>query len=242
MYIIDDIEQMAETQLLFAVGSSMLLMEPLSSQILQSASQLLKSSGVTDQDDWINRVIKIAKGEDALNSIFKQSTVVLWSSLEAFVNDFLILWLKNVPSALKSDDIVRIKISIAQYNQMNDEERLQYILDMLKQSLNVPNKQGINGFEALLQVFDLTGSIDRDISRDLYELSHIRNVIVHRRSIADKRLIDACPWLNLSIGDRVIVDSAIHLRHVNAVKEYIKTMFQRVTEFFSSGTTTEISK
>jgi hypothetical protein len=33
----------------------------------------------------------------------------------------------------------------------------------------------------------------------------MRNVIVHRASLADRRLVEACPWLNLQINDPVTV-------------------------------------
>lgn len=86
----------------------------------------------------------------------------------------------------------------------------------------------LRGFEGLLRLIDLTGPVEDETKRTLYELGQVRNVIVHRASIADRKLVKACPWLNLSPGTKVVVTSTAFARYVNAVQDYLVALLSRV--------------
>jgi hypothetical protein len=54
----------------------------------------------------------------------------------------------------------------------------------------------------------MAGSVDDVTRRLLLELQQKRHVFVHRRGIADKRFVEACPFLDCSIGQPIAVDRA----------------------------------
>ena len=90
-----------------------------------------------------------------------------------------------------------------------------------------PN-QGVDGFERVLGCIGLSGEVDQEIKKVLWEMNHVRNVIVHRNSLADRRLIEACPWLDLKIGDKVRVSHKDLGRYQEALGEYLIAIIRRL--------------
>ena len=78
----------------------------------------------------------------------------------------------------------------------------------------------------------MSGSVEEHVKRTLFEMNQVRNVLVHKRGIADRRLVEACPWLNLSLGDSVKVDHKMFQRYDEAVQKYVLTIMDRVSERF----------
>ena len=56
---------------------------------------------------------------------------------------------------------------------------------------NIGRKNGVDLFEELLAYFNLSGVVDGKDKQLLWQMHHIHNVIVHRASRADRRLIKA---------------------------------------------------
>ena len=79
-------------------------------------------------------------------------------------------------------------------------------------------------------VLGLTGGVPTSLRRDLLELSQIRNVLVHRAGIVDKRLAEACPWLKLQTGNRVQVTDEAYTRYSLAVPQYVRSVVKRLEE------------
>ncbi|MCI0615105.1 hypothetical protein L0244_19105 [bacterium] len=87
--------------------------------------------------------------------------------------------------------------------QVPEDERNEYILDLLHKELGTKLKVGVGRFESLLHAIGLGGGV-HDLVRDsLFELAQVRNALIHRGGFADRKLIENCPWLNLNIGDPI---------------------------------------
>ena len=157
------------------------------------------------------------------------ATIAIWSSLEAFFENLAVAYLAGNPSALGLDPIKRIRVSLADYESMTHEERLLHLVDQLQQEIKTPLKQGVARFEGLLAVFGLGGEVDESVRRDLYELSHVRNVLVHRAGVADRRICAACPWLGLHLGDKVVIGHADFWKYVAAAMKYVTLILRRLT-------------
>ena len=112
------------------------------------------------------------------------------------------------------------------------EDRPSYLLDLLEQEVASGLKLGVGRFESLLDIFGLSGAVPNFVRRYLFELSQVRNVLVHRRGIADRRLVDQCPWLKLQIGDRVVVRHEQMARYMTAGLAYAMTILQRLRCLF----------
>jgi len=129
-----------------------------------------------------------------------QAVVTLWSYLEALARSFATEWLRNRPDAIQNPVVSRLKAKIGEYEMLSAQERPSYIFDLLEQELGTNLRSGINRVETLLAPFGLSGDVPDDIQRDIFEMGQIRNVLVHRGGIADRRFVDCCPWLGTSAG------------------------------------------
>jgi hypothetical protein len=152
-----------------------------------------------------------------------------WSALEALIQNIMISWFINVPDVLKSDTFRKIKISLADFECLDKNERMQLLFYDLEQHIKAKSKYGVDRFEVLLDTIDLSGSIDQDVKQSIYELSQVRNIIVHRASIADRKLVENCPWLNLAIGEIVIINSEKYHNYSEAMSKYVWCLLERVT-------------
>lgn len=59
---------------------------------------------------------------------------------------------------------------------------------------------GVARFETLLALVELSGAIDEEHRKGLFELQQVRNVIVHRAGIVDRRLREQCPGSTWSLA------------------------------------------
>ena len=156
------------------------------------------------------------------------SIVSLWGVLEAFVEDLVIAYLNARPSLLDSPNLSNIKIALAEYEQLEKVERLRYLLAEFARTSKADLKQGVSRFEILLDVVGLSGAVEDDVKHSIFELGQVRNVIVHRGGIADRRVATSCPWLHLAIGETVIITHSMYTRHRKAIDQYLAKLVERI--------------
>ena len=160
--------------------------------------------------------------------LYGQWAVALWNALECLIRDFLASWLANEPSASQLEAVRKIRIPLADYEAMTPEERHYYVIDMLERDHGIPLRRGINRLEDLLAIFGLSGPVKDETQKHLFELCQVRHVLVHRRGIADRRLIQACPWLDLKPGNPVIITPIMAYHYWEATDDYLATVIRRV--------------
>jgi hypothetical protein len=160
------------------------------------------------------------------------AAISLWGDLENALRTFLASWLMNEPNARNVEPLRRLKVCLGEYESMDPEERCYYIVDRLEQELESRNRRGVDRFESLLEPFGLAGPLDKNLKRELLELYHVRNVLVHRRGLADRKLVQACPWLHLSSGEQVIITHECYLKYHRAVAAYVVELTVRVAARF----------
>ena len=161
-----------------------------------------------------------------------QTTIALWSALEATVRLFIVRWLQNYQPAMNVEVIQKLRVRIGEYERLEGEDRFFYILDRLEQELSAPLRSGVSRFESLLEPFGLAGAVDEDLRRNLFELNQVRNVLVHRSGVADRRLIESCPWLEVKVGDILKMRHDTTRRYFDSVMRYSTTLIVRIAEHF----------
>ncbi len=131
-------------------------------------------------------------------------------------------------SAKTIEAIQKLKVSLGEYEAMDSDERCLYIIDRLQQEMESRNRRGIDRFELLFAAFGFETSLDERLKRDLLELYFVRNLLVHRRGIADRKFIQSCPWLRLSVGEQITITSAAYKKYTHAVLAYVIELIVRV--------------
>ena len=97
--------------------------------------------------------------------------------------------------------------------------------------------QGVDHFEIVLAPFGLSGPVADDLKRSFWTMHNLRNIIVHRSSVADYRLVQACPWLGLKPGDPVIVTGKqLHEFH-RALPIYVSILARRLAVRYGQAVT-----
>lgn len=177
---------------------------------------------------------EVSNGFPVLHS---QQVVFLWGAIEAVVEDTLVAWLKNESSLRKENRLRKIKVSLADFSAMSETERNYHIVSELKRELKPSHRSGIEVFEAILHQFGLQGAMDAQLRRNLIELEHVRNILLHRRGIVDSRFLEACPWIGAMIGASLVPNEESVGRYTDAVLDYYELLLERVERYFKSKPT-----
>jgi len=230
---IDQTERLGHLLHLSMSGISMLRGVPKIVQVLAKVEEDF-SEEAHDRFENANKVAELAHIElnDGFPLLHAQTAIALWSALEATIRLFLARWLQNYKQAMEVEAIQKLRVRIGEYERLEGEDRFFYILNRLEQELATPLKTGITRFELMLEPFGLSGPVDEDVRRNLFELNQIRNILVHRSGFADRRLVDSCPWLKLKVGDSVKVSHEMTDHYFQSVMNYALELIIRIGEYF----------
>ena len=107
---------------------------------------------------------------------------------------------------------------------------MRLVIEEANRSLGTVRGLGVDSFESLLEHFLLSGAVLAEIKKTIWEISNIRNVIVHRNSVADRRLIKHCAWLNMQVGDKVVITHEQLERYGDALCSYAEIIINRLAQ------------
>jgi hypothetical protein len=160
--------------------------------------------------------------------------VGIWAALEAAIEDTLVGIMLNEPDVLKKEVFAKIRVPLVDFETKDKEERMRFLIAELGRNLG--RKNGVDAFEVLLQQFDLSGDIDEEVRKLIWQTHHLRNVLVHRASRADRRLVEGCPWLQLKINDPVSISHEMLGRCGRAITDYVLTVTHRLGKRYGVDT------
>lgn len=159
--------------------------------------------------------------------LHEQATVALWGGMEAYLKDVCAEWLLNRKEALQGEVVGRLRVRVGQYESLDPEERARFLVDLIDQEVSAPLKSGVGRFEALLDALGLGGPVDDGLRKRMFELSQVRNLVVHRQGIVDRRFAEACPWVSQTLGERLKINHQSWSRYHDAVNDYIGVVSDR---------------
>lgn len=165
---------------------------------------------------------------DGFPLLISHSVVAIWSALEATIPKFVIQYLLLRPGILKSEPFERIKIPVSTYESLDREGFVSEVVQEVMQATQSSLKPGVGRFEALLDKVGLGGPVPDSMRRDLFELSQVRNLIVHQFARADARFVAACPWMQSVPGARIKLTNEDFDRYRDAIRGYMRIIIERV--------------
>jgi len=165
-----------------------------------------------------------------------QAVVVLWAYLEALVRQLVADCICNDPESVKGEAFEKIRVRLAEYERLDQVDKAFFVVDALEKELGNGTMGGTRRFEALLSAVGLGGDVPPRLERTVLELGQVRNSIMHRGGVADRKLLAACPWLELKPGDRLTVGSEGFARFRQATHDYAELVLCRVLERFGRDT------
>jgi hypothetical protein len=167
---------------------------------------------------------EIAKDFPLLHS---HAVIGMWGALEAMVEDLAVSWLEHNPAALSVPAVSKIRVPFAEFQGMDQQDRLRFLVAELQRELRVDLKSGATKFELLLTTLGLGGPVDKRIRDVLYETQNLRNAFAHRGGVADRRFIANCPQFQYCIGDEIKVDTNYFSHILNGLLMYDQTVLNR---------------
>lgn len=197
----------------------------------KSAEDLVDYSSRLKSTEQLAEVARREIDEDhpLLNAL---ATVYCWSILDSFIRDYLALWITRRPSSRKVEPLQRIRIYFGEYESLNPHERNHYIIGRMAEELGVNRKHGLYRFRLLLEPFGLSFKLSNNLERDLIELQNVRNIIVHRNGLVDRRFQDACPWIKQNIGSKIIIDTQQNMAYYLAANAVIVNLIYEVGSIY----------
>jgi hypothetical protein len=178
------------------------------------------------------RVADVAKKEieKGFPFLFSQAALMLYAHLEGSIKRFIIEYFRQSKSILNIKEVANLKITFAEYSSLDETERYDYLFSLYEKNIAMGMQYGVTRFEALLGPIGFSGEVKSSIKQCIFELSQIRNNLLHRGGIADKHLIKSCPSLNLVLGDKVIVSREHYEKYHQAISEYVLVIAIRLGE------------
>lgn len=230
----DFVERLGEVVELSTLGISTLRGMPKLVEAVAKAHGMADTLDTKAQLERAQRLAELAHRESSTGFplIHAQATVTLWGALEDLIRSFVAKWLQQVPTVLLNSPLSTLKVPVGEYEKLSPEEKGIFLADALDRSMNGALKQGVTRFEALLEPLGLSGSVPENVRKEIFELGQVRHAIAHRRGIADRRLLEACPWLTVSPGSTLLMSHRDFGRYHDAVVRYVTELVYRVGEHF----------
>lgn len=155
------------------------------------------------------------------------TVVGCWGALEVSIEDMLVNILMNEPPVLQNASFSRLRVPLSEFEALDKEERMRLLLKEVARSSTGGRRSGIDGFEVLLASIGLSGPVDEENRRVIWEMNHVRNVIVHRASLADRKIVQNCPWLSFNIADKVVVPHQKLMEYGKGLANYVLIILRR---------------
>lgn len=160
--------------------------------------------------------------------IYSLASVRLWSILEASADDAVLPVLLDLDRLPSESPIRGLKAPVLDFVRMEEGERSQILLELLKQEVRSRFRKGIGKLEVLLEAAGLGGGVHDLVRRALLELSEVRNLVVHHNARADQRIQDSCPWLRLEKNQILETNRISYGIYDNACLWYLLELQQRL--------------
>lgn len=201
----------------------------------QEASTMLEGegperTGADERSAVLRKRAELADSEirGGFRLLHAHSLVGVWGAFEAMVEDLVIEWLVNVPSALERDAFAKVTVPVAEYERLSRADRMKAIVRELERKNASPYRAGVGQFEHVLEAVGLDGPVPKRARDRLFEYQQIRHVYVHRGGVADRRFTEACPRFNASVGKPIPIGQEEYLDYLLSVAFYGNVIANRV--------------
>ena len=74
----------------------------------------------------------------------------------------------------------------------------------------------------------MSTALDSQVTKDLLELSAVRNVALHNSGVIDFKFKNRCPWIECEAGATLTIKHGDYHRYLDAVELYVFEVTQRL--------------
>ncbi|MFK7973702.1 MAG: hypothetical protein AB8B66_02405 [Rickettsiaceae bacterium] len=175
-------------------------------------------------------IATIGRAKKILDNDFSKTNthilIAMWNSLQTAIEDMFIILLakRSIREDIAEFDIPRRwKRDLV---DETEEDNYRFFLS----SWRTGGDHIVDYMERKLSCFDMGGDVSEELTTGLIEMHALRNCLVHRASIADKKCTEQAPSLNLSVGQEIFIDRKMLTKYYKVAGEYAKLLLGRVTK------------
>jgi len=212
--------------------------------LVRAIADLDRVSGDAPDEAGVERAERIAalagnEVRDGFPLLHAQAALSLCAVVESLVWDLCVLWLMHNASFVREEPISSLKVELGEYEGKSDVERSEYLIGLLEDKAHARFASGVTKFERLLAPFGLDGFVGDSCREALFELFKVRNAVLHRGAVADLQFVRECPWLGLSVGDKVVITHERFGHYLDAALEYVTVLVHRIGKEFGAAGSSE---
>ncbi|GAC1450298.1 MAG: hypothetical protein NVSMB9_34640 [Isosphaeraceae bacterium] len=160
--------------------------------------------------------------------LYGLTLIRMWGVAEAKVDDIAIEVLRAFPKILNRGEFTKLAGNLVEFSVMSKVQRVRHLYGLYKQKLEVAKKNGVGRFEAILDGMGLGGGVDEEVRRLFMEMSELRHNLVHRMAVADRKLVDRCPWLDLKEGQAYGITLEVINAYAHCLQFYVMEIDRRL--------------
>lgn len=218
-------------------------LSPFTARAPDLARDMTLRSGVQWGDGGLKRMEKNAEAlkrglqdEAGLgNYLHGLAYVRLCTALETTVDGLLLAMLSDKEAWLRYPGVASIKalrVDVVRLLNFSRHEQVEYLAREIRQGVAASIKEGVGRYESVLEAVGLSGPVPESVRSAMFELTEVRNVIVHRNAIADRRLKERCPTLKCEIGRAISIPKIDFAVVSSAAIAYLLEIWRRVMVLF----------
>ena len=165
-------------------------------------------------------------------TLHAHALVSIWASLDSLIVELARAWLVNVPESLDRPELAKIRVPLSTYHALDADGRADLLVEEIARTFGAGVRGGPEKFETILAALGLGGAVDAELKKGLIELGQVRNVLVHRAGVIDRRFKATCPWYEGEVGTKIRINRdrySLYSKHVNA---YLLLLIHRVRRHF----------
>lgn len=163
-------------------------------------------------------------GYDQINS---HALVAIWGAVEVAVEDTVVGALRATTKTLEDlqDGGYKVKLDVSTTPSEAEARKLYRSLEGQTKESMVANRWSI-----LLRAVGVPISDDGLPVELLEEVNQLRNCILHRGGIIDRRAAEKAPGLSDQVGTKIVIDQDRYLEYYGAVTTYLIAMAEAATK------------
>ena len=188
------------------------------------------------QPDELDRVLEGAGNEvaDGFQRLKSQALVALWGGLEVLTEELFVAWVGEFPKSLDHEVFQKLRVPFTDFIRLDEESRVRSLYQIYVGSLPGARGMGVSRFEATIQPLGLSGHVDPDVARAIYELHLVRNLIVHQAGRVDLKFHQTEFGASYPLGEKVYLHDIQFRNYVAAVSAYGHAVLDRVAQCASA--------
>ena len=179
--------------------------------------------------ELVKQILTYAKTQQPVfHDLLAHVLVRLHGLLDAFVADAVLFMIEHQTQRIEGTRAGRLTGPIVAFVVLDPAERADRLYEMLLNDLGGADTAGVGRYESVLEAVGLKGPVAPAVRKLLYTTSKLRNCIVHRNGVVDRRLANDIPDLQASLGMRLALEASLARACLFATMWYFLEVQRRV--------------